>query len=215
MARPLHPEVPGAGGLRPPGAGPTTGAAPDQARAPATDTASPPALVVARAAVVLILAVGLALGLLAAAAVVPAAPQADADLARLLRAMVGVKGLILAAAAALVLWRLGRPVRPMIGIGYALALGAAAAAIGWLWGIATLPDARPFGVPLGSGLFWGGLVALYLVVRRDPGLFVRDQPARLRRGPTRTVPRDPARDADPQPDQQAPVAGRPDAADPR
>jgi hypothetical protein len=94
------------------------------------------------------------------------APHLEADLIRLLRAMVGIKGLIALAATGLVLWRLGRPTRRDIGAGYAGGLCIAAGALVWLW---TLTN-----IPLGSLLFYSALFALVLVARVDSDLFLRD-----------------------------------------
>jgi hypothetical protein len=74
--------------------------------------------------------------------------------------MVGIKATIFAAAVALVLLRLRGAVagRPLMG--YAGGLGLSAAALVWLWGLS--------GLPLGSALFYGGLIVVYLTASKDP-----------------------------------------------
>ncbi|WP_295883406.1 hypothetical protein [uncultured Thiohalocapsa sp.] len=103
--------------------------------------------------------VGGGLGLAAAATLQPAA-GVEPDLANLLHAMVGIKALIFAGAAALVLLRLRGPVRAASIAGYAAGLGMSAAALFWLWGLS--------GLFLGSALFYGGLILTYLTASRDP-----------------------------------------------
>jgi hypothetical protein len=102
--------------------------------------------------------VGGGLGLAAAATLQPAA-GVEPDLANLLHAMVGIKALIFAGAAALVLLRLRGPVRAVSIAGYAAGLGMSAVALFWLWGLS--------GLFLGSALFYGGLILTYLTASRD------------------------------------------------
>lgn len=91
-----------------------------------------------------------------------AAAAMDPDLVRLLHAMVGIKGIIALAAAALVYWRLGHPIARPVAIGYATAISISVAALAWLWTLAS--------IPLGSLCFYGGLAGLILVGRFDSGL---------------------------------------------
>ncbi len=91
-----------------------------------------------------------------------AADGMDPDLARLLRAMVGIKGIIALAAAALVYWRLGHPIARPVAIGYGTAICVSTAALAWLWTLAS--------IPLGSLCFYGSLAGLILVGRFDSGL---------------------------------------------
>lgn len=96
---------------------------------------------------------------LALAGPMPERVQQDPQLAQLLRAMVLAKGAILVAAAALVLWRLGRPAPPPQQLGYTGALALSAAALGWMWGLSA--------IPLAAALFYGGLIAALWVGSRD------------------------------------------------
>jgi hypothetical protein len=95
------------------------------------------------------------------------ASHLEPELIRLLRAMVGIKGLIAIAATGLVLRRLGRPTRRGLATGYAGGLCVAAAALVWLW---TLTN-----IPLGSLLFYSALFALVLVARADAALFLQER----------------------------------------
>ncbi|EGV19897.1 hypothetical protein ThimaDRAFT_0573 [Thiocapsa marina 5811] len=94
-----------------------------------------------------------------------AAGGMDTDLVRLLHAMVGIKGIIALAAAALVSWRFGHPIARPVAIGYGAAICVSAAALAWLWTLAS--------IPLGSLCFYGGLAGLILVGRFDSGLSAR------------------------------------------
>lgn len=109
----------------------------------------------------------LAIATTAAATAVVTAPFSaagvmDPDLVRLLHAMVGIKGIIALAAAALVYWRLGHPIARPVAIGYGTAICISVAALAWLWTLAS--------IPLGSLCFYGGLAGLILVGRFDSGL---------------------------------------------
>lgn len=125
-----------------------------------TRTAIEPLPGVAGAAVVMAsVALGAAVG--AVAALMLQAPAgADAALANLLHAMVGVKALIFAAATALALLRLRAPATTASIAGYGAGLGLSAAALVWLWGLS--------GLLLGSAMFYGGLILAYLTAGRDP-----------------------------------------------
>jgi len=120
------------------------------------------AVVTARAGFVGVVGLSLLLGVVAMLFLAGPVAQAP-DLAGLIRGMVALKGLILGAAVAAVLWRLGRPTPAPVVLGYTLALGTSAAAVGWLWGLSL--------IPLGSALFYGGLIAAFLVAGRDRGFF--------------------------------------------
>jgi hypothetical protein len=76
--------------------------------------------------------------LLAALALIPAAPiaPADAELVRLLRTMAIVKGMLLALALGTLAWRFRRPVAPPLALGYVGASWAAMAALGAMWRMA-------------------------------------------------------------------------------
>lgn len=112
---------------------------------------------------------GAALGLSLTVAL--AGPLAvEAELARLLRFMVGVKALILLGAAALVLMRLRGPVTRRALLGYAGSLSLSAGALGWLWGLSSLA--------LGSLLFYGGMVLAFRVASADPLLMQGLRPGR-------------------------------------
>jgi hypothetical protein len=87
-------------------------------------------------------------------------PQQEPDLVRLLRGMVLIKGAIGLAAAALVWWRLGRPIEHGLAVRYIAPLCLSAGAVAWLWGLHL--------IPLGSALFYLGLVGIYLGGRSDP-----------------------------------------------
>ncbi|WP_325291638.1 hypothetical protein [Thiocapsa sp.] len=91
-----------------------------------------------------------------------AAGAMDPDLVRLLHAMVGIKGIIALAAAALVSWRLGHPIARPVALGYGAMICVSVAALAWLWTLAS--------IPLGSLCFYGGLAGLIFVGRFDSGL---------------------------------------------
>ncbi len=111
----------------------------------------------------------LAIAATAAAAAVITAPaataaQMDPDLVRLLRTMVGIKGIIALVAAGLVYWRLGHSPPRLAALGYGASLCVSVAALVWLWGLAS--------IPFGALLFYSGLVGLILVGRLDCGLLI-------------------------------------------
>lgn len=74
--------------------------------------------------------------------------------------MVLIKGAMAIAAAALVWWRLGRPIAPALAARYVTALCVSAGAVAWLWGLHL--------IPLGAGAFYLSLLGIYRVGRRDP-----------------------------------------------
>jgi hypothetical protein len=110
-------------------------------------------------------AVGTAIGtllMLTLAGSPPERLQQDAELAGLVRVMVAAKGLLLALALALVLWRLRRSVANRSLLGYTTALAVSSAALAWMWGLSAIPAA--------AACFYGGLVFCYLVASRDQQL---------------------------------------------
>ena len=92
----------------------------------------------------------------AAAAVANAGPE----LARLLRAMAGLKMLMAGGAAAGMLWRLGSQVSPAWLAAYLACCAAMAAAPGLIWNMAH--------VGAGALLLHGGLLASLVLLWRDP-----------------------------------------------
>jgi hypothetical protein len=149
----------------------------EEARRPATalaDAASSDRLVtdpaqlgasVARAAALAGVLFGLATGALLALTLAGPAPerlQQDAELATLVRAMVGIKALILFGALALLLWRLAKPVTGRRLLGYTATLALSGAAVAWMWSLNSIPLAA-----LG---FYGGLIGCYRVASGDGNL---------------------------------------------
>jgi hypothetical protein len=109
----------------------------------------------------LVLAIAASAGVVLALTLALAPPsQREPDLVRLLRGMVLIKGSIGLAAAALVWWRLGRPIAAGLAARYLAALCVSMGAVGWLWGLHWI-------LP-GSALFYLGLLGVYLTARRDP-----------------------------------------------
>jgi hypothetical protein len=130
--------------------------------APATPAADAAAAVLgARLYLPVPIVLGAGLGLLAVLTLAQPG-TVEPSHASLVRLMVSVKGLLFAAAVALVAWRLGRPVRPRELAGYGLGLGLCAGALVWLWGLSALL--------IGSILFYGGLGLCYLTGSSDPWL---------------------------------------------
>lgn len=91
-----------------------------------------------------------------------AAAAAGADLTRLLRLMMLVKGALVAAAVGATLWRLGSPASPVRFAAYALAGGTMVAGPGLIWGMAH--------VGLGALLMHAGLAATIVLLWRDPAV---------------------------------------------
>lgn len=119
----------------------------------------------ARAVAVAGLLTGVALGALLAMALAGPAPerlQQDAELAGLVRSMVGIKAVILVGALALLVWRLGRPVKRQRLVAYTTALGLSGAAVAWMWSLNS--------IPLAALCFYGGLIGCYLVASGDSKL---------------------------------------------
>ncbi len=110
--------------------------------------------------VIAAVAFGAALGMLAVLAT--QAAQTASSSTGVLYAILGIKATVLAVALSLVLLRLRAAVRPTALVGYCAGLAASAAGLAWLWGLS--------GLLLGSGLFYGGLVLIYMVAARDPDL---------------------------------------------
>ncbi len=106
----------------------------------------------------------------------------DPALARLLRAMAGLKAAMATACVGVMLWRLGSPVGPARLAGYGLATAAMAAGPALIWNL-TEPG-------WGAALLHGGLLAALLLLWRDPVVGARLQ-ARIeaRRAALRLTPR--------------------------
>jgi hypothetical protein len=117
---------------------------------------------VARGVLVVGVTLAAAIGLLLMLALAGPVQQAP-ELVQLLRGMVFIKGMMLAVGIAAAWWRLGRPTPRSFVIGYSACLGLSAAALAWLWGLALLP--------LGSAWFYGGLIAAFIVAKRDKQFF--------------------------------------------
>lgn len=132
--------------------------------APTTPNEQQPAVAGLALRVRALLALGVGAGLGLAAMLLLAHPETtDPGLARVMHFMVMVKGLILAAATALVLWRLGRATGASSALAYAAGLGMSAAGLVWLWGLTT--------ILVGVLLFYGGLLTVFLTATRDRQLF--------------------------------------------
>jgi hypothetical protein len=102
-----------------------------------------------------------------------AVAHAGTELTRLLRFMAVLKAGIAVAAAATVFWRLGAAVTLPWFAAYAAACGAMAAGPGVIWAMVH--------VGLGAVLLHGGLLAVILLLWRDPGTAGRMQAILLRR----------------------------------
>jgi hypothetical protein len=139
-------------------ASPRTGATPKAARL----FDSPGAV---RALLLIVITAAVVAGFLVTGDEEMARATRDADLTRLLRAMTAIKGLMVAGAAASVLWRLGSAITPPWFAAYALACCAMAAGPGLIWNMAHLGA--------GALLLHGGLVATVLLVWRDPAVSAR------------------------------------------
>jgi len=115
-----------------------------------------------RALLLVIVAVVIVVGFLATSseATAQAIAQAGPALARLLRAMAGIKALATIALVAVTYWRLAAPIGRGRFVAYALACGAMAAGPGLIWGMAHLE--------VGALLLHGGLAMSVLLIWRDP-----------------------------------------------
>jgi hypothetical protein len=123
----------------------------------------------ARGILLLVIAAAAAAGAMAAAAPASslAAAHAGADLIRLLRFMAVLKAAIAVTAAAAVFWRLGAAITlPWFAI-YAAACASMAAGPGLIWAMVH--------VGLGAALLHGGLLAVILLLWRDPATASRLQ----------------------------------------
>ncbi len=122
---------------------------------------------IARSLLLAVIAVASAGGVLVTdgAATARMIASAGEDWANLLRAMAALKLLFAGAASAVVLWRLGAPISATRWSAYALAAGAAWAGPGLVWGLAH--------IVLGSLLLHGGLIAMALLIWRDPAAIAR------------------------------------------
>lgn len=133
--------------------------------APARVTVVSP--VMRRAGMLAIIVAAFTVGLLAtdAEATRLAILNDGAALARLMRFMAAIKGLMAVAASAAVLWRMGAAISlPRFGA-YATSCASMAAGPPLIWGMAH--------VGLGALLLHGGLIATILLVWRDPGASAR------------------------------------------
>jgi hypothetical protein len=116
----------------------------------------------------LMLGLAMLVGAAAGGLLVPALAgplPADAELVRLLRGMVLIKGAIALTASALLFRRLGRPVTPRPALGYAAGVGLTFGSLGWLWGLS--------GLLMGSIAFYAGLAIAVFSASRDPLLMDR------------------------------------------
>jgi len=129
----------------------------------------------ARGFLVLVIAAAAAAGAMGAAAPTSSVAVAHAgqELTRLLRFMAVLKSGIAVAACAAVFWRLGAPVTLPRFAAYATACAAMAAGPGLIWAMAH--------VGLGAVLLHGGLLAVILLLWRDPGTAGRMQAILARR----------------------------------
>jgi len=129
----------------------------------------------ARGILLLVIAAAAAAGAIDAAAPASsvAVAHAGADLTRLLRFMAVLKAAIAVTAAAVVFWRLGAAITLPWFAAYAAACAAMAAGPGVIWAMVH--------VGLGAVLLHGGLLAVILLLWRDPGTAGRLQAILLRR----------------------------------
>lgn len=120
-------------------------------------TLRPQPVVWRRAALVvtLVAAAGVTAWLLAPAQ----ATGGDPALLRLLRMMMALKALFVLGAAAFVWQRLAQPIAPLRLAGYLTALATSTVAVSGLWSLTWMVAWIP--------LFYGGLVGLLLLARRD------------------------------------------------
>jgi hypothetical protein len=83
----------------------------------------------------------------------------DPELARLLRGMAALKGLLVLGALAALVWRFSHPLPRGLAIAYLLGLWCMAAATGFVWQLAVVPAA--------AIVFHGGEIALLVTAFRD------------------------------------------------
>jgi len=131
--------------------------------------------VLARGILLMVIAVAVAASAVAAAAPASsvAVAHAGAELTRLLRFMAVLKAAIAATAAAVLFWRLGAAITLPWFTAYAAACAAMAAGPGVIWAMVH--------VGLGAVLLHGGLLAVILLLWRDPGTAGRLQAILARR----------------------------------
>ena len=116
-------------------------------------------------ALVVLGAVGLSFALVDASATSRAVANAGSELTRLLRFMAVIKGLFALGAVGAVLWRLGSDVSLPRFVTYGACCAAMVAGPGLIWSMAH--------VGLGALLLHGGLVAVLVLLWRDPAIPVR------------------------------------------
>ena len=116
-------------------------------------------------ALIVLVAVGLSFALVDAPATSRAVANAGTELTRLLRFMAVIKGGMALGALGAVLWRLGSDVSAGRFVTYGTCCAVMAAGPGLIWGMAH--------VGLGALLLHGGLVALLVLLWRDPAIPVR------------------------------------------
>ncbi len=135
------------------------------ARSPARDGFAAP--MVAKTLLMAVIVLAFAGGLLATdgASTTRLIAGAGHDWANLLRAMAALKMLIAGAASAAIVWRLGAPISATRWSAYALATAAAWAGPGLIWGLAH--------IGLGALLLHGGLIAMAVLIWRDPAIGAR------------------------------------------
>ncbi len=123
--------------------------------------------IIARTLLVAVIALAFVGGLAAtdSAATARLVARGGADWANLLRAMAALKLLFAGAASGAVLWRLGAPISLARFSGYALAAAAAWAGPGLIWGLAHILS--------GTVLLHGGLIAMAILIWRDPATRAR------------------------------------------
>jgi len=137
--------------------------------------------VVARALYMAVIGLAFAGGLLATDSAHTARLIAGegADWANLLRAMAAIKMLFAGAVSAAVLWRLGAPISATRWGGYALATAAAWAGPGLIWGLVH--------ILLGAVFLHAGLIAMVVLIWRDPATRARLSETIARRSAKRSV----------------------------
>jgi hypothetical protein len=119
------------------------------------------------------LAFALALAGLIGANVGDGAPGAEADLVRLMKGMAILKGVLAAAASAVIGWRLTAPASPARCAAYLASAAAMAAGVALIWRMAA-PGAAAI-------LYHAGLIAAVLLLLRDRTIIDRLDAALLQR----------------------------------
>ncbi len=122
----------------------------------------------ARGGLLVVAVLAFAAGLLVAdQAETARAVAADPDLARLLRAMAGLKALMAAAAVGVMMWRLASPIGPVRLALYAVSTAAMTAGPALIWNLVN--------IGFGAALLHGGLLAAVMLLWRDPAVGARLQ----------------------------------------